>query len=171
MPETIKIMAEKRITYKVTLTKEEREELMAIINKGTHTSQRFRSAYILLNADRGEYAEKVTNEEMARVLKIGMRTIDRVKKRFVEEGFDAALERKESERKYERKADGDVEAHLIALSCGEPPEGFGRWSLRLLADKMVELKYVDSISHETVRTVLKKRLKALEGKRMGNTSR
>lgn len=164
-------MAKEKITYKVTLTQEEREELMAIINKGTHSSQRFRNAYILLNADRGEFAERVTNEEMARVLKIGMRTIDRVKKRFVEDGFDAALERKESGRDYERKADGDVEAHLIALSCGKPPKGFGRWSLRLLADKMVELNYVDKISHETVRTVLKKRFKTVEGKRVGNTAR
>jgi transposase len=164
-------MAKNKITYKVTLTKEEREELMTIINKGIHPSQRFRSAYILLNADRGEYSERVTNEEMAKVLKIGMRTIDRVKKRFVEDGFDAALERKESERKYDRKADGDVEAHLIALSCGKPPKGYGRWSLRLLADKMVELNYIESISHETVRTVLKKRFKTLEGKRVGNTAR
>ena len=164
-------MAENRITYKVTLTKEEREELMAIINKGTHSSQRYRSAYIILNADRGEFADRVTNEEMAKVLKVGMRTIDRIKRRFVEDGLDAALERKESERKYERKADGDVEAHLIALSCGKPPKGFGRWSLRLLADKMVELKYVENISHETVRTVLKKRFKTLESKRMGNPAR
>ena len=164
-------MAENRITYKVTLTKEEREELMAIINKGTHSSQRYRSAYIILNADRGEFADRVTNEEMAKVLKVGMRTIDRIKRRFVEDGLDAALERKESERKYERKADGDVEAHLIALSCGNPPKGFGRWSLRLLADKMVELNYVENISHETVRTVLKKRFKTLESKRMGNPAR
>jgi len=164
-------MAKSKITYKVTLTEEEREELMAIINKGTHTSQRFRSAYVLLNADRGEFSERVTNEEMAKVLKIGMRTIDRVKKRFVEDGLDAALDRKGSERKYFRKADGDVEAHLIALSCGKPPKGYGRWSLRLLADKMVELNYVENISHETVRTVLKKRFKTVESKRVGNTSR
>jgi hypothetical protein len=164
-------MAENRITYKVTLTREERDDLTAIINKGTHSSQRYRSAYILLNADRGEFADRVTNEEMAKVLKVGMRTIDRIKKRFVEEGLEAALERKESERKYERKADGDVEAHLIALSCGKPPKGFARWSLRLLADKMVELNYVENISHETVRTVLKKRFKTLESKRVGNTSR
>lgn len=164
-------MAKNRITYKVTLTKEERVELMAIISKGAHTSQRFRSAYILLNADRGAFSERVTNEEMAKVLKIGMRTIDRVKKRFVEEGFDAALQRKESTRKYERKADGEVEAHLIAISCGKPPQGYSRWSLRLLADKMVELNYVESISHETVRTVLKKRFKTLESKGMGNTAR
>jgi transposase len=157
------------VRYRVTLEKEEREELMVIINKGTHTSQKFRNAYVLLNCDEGEYSEKVTNEQISKILKIGMRTIDRVKKRFVEEGFESVLERKPTQREYERKADGDFEAHLIAISCSKPPKGYARWSLRLLADKMVELKYVDSISHETVRTVLKKRVKALEDKRLGNT--
>ena len=85
-----------------------------------------------------------------------MRKIDRVKKRFIEEGLDAALGRKPSQRSYERKTDGEFEAHLVAMSCGDPPEGFARWSLRLLADRAVELEYVDSISHETVRRVLKK---------------
>ena len=97
-----------------------------------------------------------TNEEIARVLNISMRKIDRVKKRFVEEGFDAALDKRKAERVYARKADGEFEARLIALSCSAPPEGFARWSLRLLADKMVELNYTDSISHEAVRRVLKK---------------
>lgn len=142
--------------YKVTLTKEEREELMSIINKGKHTSQKYRNAYILLNCDQGEYSEKVTNAQISKILKVGMRTIDRVKKRFVEEGFEAILERKPPDREYERKADGDLEAHLIALSCSDPPEGYARWSLRLLADKVVELKYVESISYETVRRTLKK---------------
>jgi transposase len=150
------------VKYKVTLMKQEREELEAIIHKGKHTSQRFRNAYVLLNCDEGEYSEKVTNAEISKVLKVGMRTIDRIKKRFVEEGFDTVLERKASTREYERKADGDFEARLIALSCSEPPEGFSRWSLRLLADKMVELEIVDSVSYETVRSVLKKRLKTLE---------
>ena len=85
-----------------------------------------------------------------------MRKIDRVKKRFVEEGFDVALNRRKRNRIYAKKTDGEFEAHLIALSCSEPPEGFARWSLRLLADKVVELNYVDSISHETVRRILKK---------------
>lgn len=142
--------------YKVTLTKEESEELMSIINKGKHTSQKYRNAYILLNCDQGEYSEKVTNAQISKILKVGMRTIDRVKKRFVEEGFEAILERKPPDREYERKADGDLEAHLIALSCSDPPEGYARWSLRLLADKVVELKYVESISYETVRRTLKK---------------
>lgn len=144
------------IKYKVTLSKEERDDLMTIINKGSHTSQKFRTAYILLNCDEGKYSEKVTNEVMSKVLKVGMRTIDRVKKRFVEEGFDSILERKPTTRVYDRKADGDVEAHLIALCCSDPPTGFTRWTLRLLSEKMVELSYVDSISHETVRRVLKK---------------
>jgi transposase len=149
--------------YKVTLTKAERDELTAIISKGKHSTQKFRNAYVLLNCDEGDFSEKVTNREIHKVLKIGMRTIDRIKKRFVEEGFDACLERKPTSREYERKADGDFEARLIALCCSEPPAGFSEWSLRLLADKMVELEIVDSVSHETVRTVLKKRLKTLEG--------
>src|SRR3990172_8178469 len=144
------------VRYKVTLTKEEREELMSIINKGYHTSQAFRTAYILLNSDEGKYSEKVTNEQISKVLKVGMRTIDRVKKKFVEEGFDYVLERKPPDREYERKADGEVEARLITLCCSEPPTGYAKWSLRLLADKMVKLKYVESISYETVRRVLKK---------------
>ncbi len=111
----------------------------------------------MLSCNEGEYqTERSINEEMSRVLHISMRKIDRVKKRFVEEGLDAALDKKVGSRIYTRKTDGDFEAHLIALSCGEPPEGFARWSLRLLADKVVELNYIDSISHETVRRILKK---------------
>ena len=84
------------------------------------------------------------------------RTIDRVKKRFAEEGLEAVLERRPTTREYEVKIDGDVEAHLIALSCSEPPPGYARWSLRMLADKMIELNYIDSISHVSVGEVLKK---------------
>jgi transposase len=157
--------------YKVTLTKDEIDELMDIINKGSHTSQKFRTAYILLNCDEGKFADKVTNNQISRILKVGMRTIDRTKKKFVEEGFDAVLERRPTQREYERKADGDFEAHLIALCCSEPPKGFAKWSLRLLADKVVELKYAEIISHETVRRVLKKRLKTVEGKRVGNPAK
>lgn len=144
------------IRYTIKLTKSEVSELMDIINKGSHTSQTFRTAYILLNCDEGKYSEKVTNEEISKILKVGMRTIDRVKKKFIEEGFEASLERRPTTRIYERKTDGDVEAKLISLCCSDPPKGFAKWSLRLLADKMVELKYVESISHVAVRTVLKK---------------
>jgi len=144
------------IRYTVKLTKSEVEELMSIINKGSHTSQTFRTAYILLNCDEGRYSEKVTNEQISKVLKVGMRTVDRVKKKFIEEGFEACLDRRPTSRVYERKTDGDVEAKLVTLCCSEPPKGFAKWSLRLLADKMVELNYVESISHVTVRSVLKK---------------
>jgi transposase len=143
--------------HKVTLTKSERSQLDELLSKGRHTSQQFKFACILLNVDEGEYAgERIVNREISKVLKVGMRTIDRVKKRFVEEGLDAVLERKPPQREYERVVDGDVEAKLIALSCSKAPEGFARWSLRLLADKAVELMYVESISYETVRRVLKK---------------
>ena len=144
------------IRYTVKLTKSEVEELQVIISKGSHTSQTFRAAYILLNCDEGKYSDKVTNEQISKVLKVGMRTIDRIKKQFIEEGLEAVLERKPTTRVYEKKADGDVEAKLVSLCCSEPPKGFSKWSLRLLADKMVELNYVESISHVTVRSVLKK---------------
>lgn len=144
------------IRYTIKLTKSEVEELQEIIHKGCHTSQTFRAAYILLNCDEGKYADKVTNEQISKVLKVGMRTIDRVKKRFVEEGMEALLERRPPNRVYERKLDGDAEAKLVTLCCSEPPKGYAKWSLRLLADKMVELKHVESISHVAVRNVLKK---------------
>jgi len=143
--------------YKVTLSEEERQKLESIVSKGKHRSQKVLNALILLNCDEGLYQqEKLTNETIARVLQISMRKIDRVKKRFVEEGLEVTLNGTKGQRYYEKKADGEFEAHLVAMSCSKPPEGFSRWSLRLLADKMVELNYVDKISYETVRRVLKK---------------
>jgi len=144
------------IRYTIKLIKSEVEELLSIINKGSHTSQTFRAAYILLNCDLGIYSTKVSNEQISKILKIGMRTIDRVKKQFIEEGMEAVLGRRPTTRVYEVKADGDIEAKLVTLCCSEPPKGFSKWSLRMLADKMVELNYVESISHVTVRKVLKK---------------
>jgi len=142
--------------YTVTLTKDEREALCELTSKGKHNSQQILNALILLNCDKSEWnVNHSTNEEISRVLNISMRKIDRVKKRFVEEGLEVALNGKESERVYSKKVDGDLEAHLVALSCSEPPEGFARWTLRLLADKVVELGYVEDISHETVRRTLK----------------
>lgn len=143
--------------YIVTLTQKERDNLKKIKSRGKHKSQKVINALILLGCDEGEFQEKrSTNEEISRILKIGMRKIDRIKKRFVEEGIEITLNGKKSNRVYSKKADGDFEAHLIALSCSDPPEGFARWSLRLLADKVVELKYIDNVSHETIRQVLKK---------------
>lgn len=143
--------------YIVTLTEEERMFLEQMTSKGKQRSQKILNALILLACDEGALQKKrSTNEEIARVLCVSMRKIDRIKKRFVEEGLEGALERKKGNRVYVRKADGDFEAHVVALSCSEPPEGFARWSLRLLADKAVELDYIDSVSHETVRRILKK---------------
>ena len=143
--------------YKITLTSEEREQLTEITRTGTHAAKKIIHALILLNVDKGPFAgERQTNEDICKVLKIGMRTIDRVKKRFVEDGFEASLKMAPTSRVYDKLVDGDMEAHLIALACGEPPKGFARWSLRLLADKLVELQIVESISYETVRRTLKK---------------
>lgn len=142
--------------YTIKLMKVEVEELLTIINKGSHSTHTFRTAYVLLNCDEGKYSEKVTNKEISKVLKIGMRTIDRIKKRFIEGGLEGALERKPSSRIYEKKIDGEVEAKLVQLCCSEPPTGYAKWSLRLLADKMVELNYVESISHVAVGNTLKK---------------
>jgi len=145
------------IKYKITLTEQEREELKKLTSKGKHKSQKIINALILLNCDEGKFQNSsTTNKEIAKILKISMRKIDRVKKRFVEEGFEITLNGRKSNRAYEKKADGDFEAHLVALSCSTPPKGFSRWSLRLLADKVVELQYINSISYETVRRVLKK---------------
>ena len=153
----------------VTLTKEERNFLAQLTSKGKHRSQKILNALTLLACDEGEHQRKRSkNEEIARVLNTSMRKIDRVKKRFVVDGLDVALHGRKGSRIYAKKADGDFEAHLIALSCSKPPEGFVRWSLRLLADKVVELDYIDSISHETVRRVLKKRTQTLAVQRMGN---
>lgn len=144
------------VRYKVTLTQDERDLLLGLINKGKHTSQQYRNACILINSDDGPFGTKVSSEQIAQILQINTKTVERVKQRFVEEGFDACIERKPYPSKGPIKTDGDFEAHLVALSCSKAPKGYARWSLRLLADKMVELEYTESISHETVRRVLKK---------------
>lgn len=154
--------------YVVTLTEDERKILDQLTTKGKHKSQKILNALILLGCDEGGgRIKRSTNEEMSRALNISMKKIDRVKKRFVMEGLEVALGEKKVNRVYTKKADGDFEAHLVALSCSKPPEGFARWSLRLLADKVVELEYIDSVSHETVRRVLKKTNSSLGSKKVG----
>ena len=146
------------VHYTIKLNQFEVEELAKVVNKGSHTSQAFRAAYILLNCDKGEFSDntEIKNAEICKILKVGERTIDRVKKKFIEEGFESVLDRRASIQNYTKKVDGDIEAKLVTLCCSEPPEGFAKWSLRLLADKMVELNYIDYISHVTVGEVLKK---------------
>ena len=143
--------------YIVTLTKDERKYLGVLTSKGKHRSQKILNGLILLGCDESEFQKKrSTNKEISKVLNISMKKIDRVKKRFVEDGLDITLNGIKGSRIYIKKVDGDFEAHLVALSCSEPPEGFARWSLRLLADKVIELDYIDNVSHETIRQVLKK---------------
>ena len=158
---------------KVTLDREERDSLVAVTRKGDHQSRKVLNALILLNCDQGEFQDRwMKNEDVAAVLKISMRKIDRVKKRFVEQGLDAALHGRKGQCVYYKKADGDFEAHLVALSCGRPPEGFSQWSLRLPADRVVELNYIDigNISYETIRRVLKKRNQALASERVRHSA-
>jgi transposase len=144
-------------TYTIKLTKEEVAELTAIVNKGSHTSQSYRASYVLLNVDEGEFSlGKSTNMEICKVLKIGMRTIDRIKQKYFEGGIEKALEREKGSRIYGKKVDGDLEAHIVRLACSEPPESFARWTLRMLADKIVELNYVSKLSHVSVHNTLKK---------------
>ena len=156
------------VRYKVTLTAEERSELGNILKKGRHTSLQFRNACILLNCDESAAGKKYSNEDIARMLQVTTKTVERLKQRFVEEGFDVCLGRKPYPEVTNIKTDGDFEAHLLALSCSEAPEGYARWSLRMLADKMVELKYVESISHERVRQTLKKRNQTVAGQGLDN---
>jgi len=161
-----------KVLYRVTLTQEERVALERIATRGNHGSQKVLNALILLGCDEGAFQGcKKTAACLAEVLPISMKKVDRVKRRFVEHGLDVALDKRKADRQRMKKTDGDFEAHLIALSCSKPPQGQARWSLRLLADRMVELEYVDSISHETVRRVLKKRIKTVEEGAVGYSSR
>lgn len=156
--------------YHVTLTGEERIILEDIIRTGKRSAQIIRTAYLLINVDESLKGGRKSDQEVADFLKITVQTIENIRKKFVLEGFETALYGRPTSRVYGKKINGDVEAHLIALSCSEPPAGYARWSLRLLSNKMVELNYVDSISHEAVRGLLKKRVKTLEGKGLGDTT-
>jgi len=142
--------------YIVTLTAEERRALQALIGAGKASARKLTHARILLKADCGPEGPGCNDEEITEGLEVGHATVERVRQQFVEEGLETALTRRKPRREYLRKLDGDAEAHLIALACGEAPEGRARWTLRLLADRMVVLEYVDTVSYETVRRTLKK---------------
>jgi transposase len=143
--------------YIIRLSGEERKSLKSLVSSGKGPARMFTRARILLKADVGEGGPGWPDEKIAEALDVTVQTIERVRKQLVEEGLEAVLSRRKYIQKVSRKKlDGDAEAHLIALACSETPEGYSRWSLRLLADRMVELGYVESISHEAVRRVLKK---------------
>ncbi|HYK55800.1 MAG TPA: helix-turn-helix domain-containing protein [Flavisolibacter sp.] len=141
--------------YRVTLTEEERSELKAIIKKQSAKSAQVKRSYILLAVD--EHGDKRWKDsQVSQAYHVSQSTVERIRERFVEDGFETVLKGKKREPVSEKVLDGRVEAHLIALRCSNPPEGYAKWSLRLLADKMVELAYVEHISHESVRGILKK---------------
>jgi transposase len=141
--------------YKVTLEPDERRELEKLISRGKGAARRLAHARILLQADCGAGGLGKIDEEIAEAVGVSVATIERVRQRFVEEGLEAALSPRPSARLYLRKLDGEAEARLIALACSPPLEGQARWTLRMLADRMVVLGYVASLSYETVRTTLK----------------
>lgn len=152
--------------YIVNLTVEERQSLEAMVNTGKRAAATITHARILLKADAGQASGSGRDQDIKAALDISIRTIERVRRRFVEEGLDVALNPRPG-RGRKRKIDGEAEAHLVALRCSEPPEGRGRWTLRLLADRMVALEYLDELSHESVRQVLKKTNYSLGGKTAG----
>jgi transposase len=143
--------------YVVRLTSEERTKLERLVNVGKAAARKLLHARILLQADQGPDGPAWRDEQIAQGLSAHPRTIANVRQRLVEQGLDAALNRKKQERPSRPgKLDGKAEARLIALRCGEPPQGRMRWTLHLLAGKLVELNVVDSVSYETVRRALKK---------------
>jgi transposase len=144
--------------YLVELSEQEREYLHKLISSGTAPARKLNRARILLKVDVGKHAEAKTlsDRQIARMLETSTATVQRARERFYEGGLQGALERSKPDRVYKRSLEGRAEAHLIALACSEPPPGRNRWSLRLLADKAVELGIVEKLSHETVRKTLKK---------------
>ena len=142
--------------YIVTLTEDERRLLRAMLSRGKAAAGKLSHARILLKADAASGGRGWKDSAIAEALDVGRATVERVRKAFVEEGVEAALERRKPRRQYRRKLDGDGEAHMIALACSEAPEGRSRWTLRLLADRMVSLEYVDAIGKDTVARALKK---------------
>jgi transposase len=142
--------------YRVRLAPEERAQLHALLSKGKASARVLTHARILLKADEGVDGPRLTDDEIAEALDVNRSTVERVRIRCVEKGFEAALRPRPSRQLHPRKLDGVQEAHLVALACSPSPKGQKRWSLRLLADKLVELEVVDDISYETVRQTLKK---------------
>lgn len=151
--------------YIVRLSADERTSLLLLVNKGKAAAEKRKHAQILLKADEGENGPGWTDAKIAEAFDVSTKTVARLRERLCTKGFENCLGRaKGAGRK--RKLDGVQEAHLIAMACSAPPEGRARWTLRLLADQMVELEYVDELSHEAVRQLLKKRNQTVAEKRM-----
>ncbi len=145
-----------RKKYVVTLTREQRDHLEQLIAAGEAPARRLAHARVLLKADQGPHGPGWVDERIVEAVEVSQPTISRIRRQFVEEGLEAALNRRAPRREYQHRLDGEQEAKLIALACGAPPEGQARWSLRLLANKLVELEIVEAVSHQTVGRTLKK---------------
>lgn len=147
--------------YHVILTDEEHKKLLAIVSKGTKSAKAIMHANVLLAANEARKGGKMIDDDIAELHHINRQTVQTIRRTYCEKGFDSAIKRKKRETPpVEPKITGEVEARIIALCCSTPPEGRAKWSLRLLADKSVELHIVDSISHEAVSRLLKKRIEA-----------
>ena len=144
--------------YPVILTEAQREQLKSLIAAGTAPARKLTHARILLKADQSPEGAGWVDEQVAEAVEVSQPTVARVRKQYFEDGLEAALNRRPPNREYHRKLDGEQEARLVALACSEPPEGQARWSLRLLADRLVELEVVEEVSYQTVRRTLKKTL-------------
>jgi len=142
--------------YVVKLSWEEREQLEDLINRGREAAYRRRHAQVLLWVDEGEYGPALIDREAAERTGFTRRSVEQIRERCVAEGLGSALERKKHRRHRSQKLDGEGEARLVSIACSDAPEGYARWTLHRLADRLVELNVVDSISHECVRQVLKK---------------
>jgi transposase len=142
--------------YPVILSDTERDKLKSLIAAGTASARKLTHARILLKADQSPEGPGWVDDAVAEAVEVSQPTVSRVRKQYFEEGLQAALNRRPPKREYHRKLDGEQEARLVALACSEPPEGQARWSLRLLADRMVELEVVEDLSYQTVRRTLKK---------------
>lgn len=142
--------------YVVELSAAERSELEEIVSKGKAAARKIQHAQILLKADQGPWGPAWRDQQIAEALDLTVRTVERVRQRLVEHGLEDALVRRQSEQAPRRKLDGAAEARLIAIACTAAPAGRRRWTIRLLADQMVQLEIVDSLGRETVRQTLKK---------------
>jgi hypothetical protein len=142
--------------YVVKLSPEERQQLEDLVTKGKSLARKIEHARMLLKADQGEQGPGWTDERIAQAYDVSVLTVGRIRQRLVEHGLEDALVRRQHEQSSRRKLDGAAEAKLIALACGAPPKGRRRWTVRLLADKIVELEIVDSVGRETLRKTLKK---------------
>jgi len=145
-----------RKIYVITLSLEERSSLEKLVSTGSTRAKRQTHGRILLKADTSAAGPGWSDEQICAALDVGGSTVERVRKRFVEEGMESLRSRPKTPRPSRRRLDGEQEARLLALACSPPPQGRAHWTLRLLADQMVVLEHVESISHETVRRTLKK---------------